>query len=258
MLEQLISFIPALANIDITLLRASNAGLVTIENASVNQFNVLITGSRLERLPPDEPRTTAKSSSHSPQPQNHDSPLPHPGPLSLRIPALDTDPGNTSIHLQPLSIPFSTGLHFDFTDDTGHPANWWHSTPTYLDMARNLRFVPFLGPNHSFPSLESPERIITVRLTSEALQISRQADRIHFSVPLDKKLSSRTLRFTSNSRHWSLRYLRPNILSKLEVNAQTITIQYRRSAFNQLWWLTNHHPSRGAQCYLLLHKAQPE
>ena len=256
MLEQLISLIPALANVDLTLLRATHAGLITIENAHLNQFNILITGSRPGSSSDPSFRPADPHSSKHPGGQG---PVPISSPLSsgtwpLRIAADPDTPGQDSVYLQPLSIPFSTGLHIDLSHPARYSSDWWSTPPSFQDIARNMRFVPLLASLHLFPSLESPERIITVRIDPEAISISRPADQISFLIPLTENISSRTLHFMSNDRHWSLRYLRPNVISKLTLNDSVTTVQYRRASFDQLWWLVNHHPSRGDQGYLLMKK----
>lgn len=246
MLDQLI---PALAKIDLNLIKDSRASLINFEN--VNLF-LSFTGSNEEGL-----KTTNQENQFAPDTNSTDSiPGRHQGKniptLSLKIssePTTDAEP-----EIKTAVLPFNTGLYFNFDDPAFFDAGWWRGCPQFIDITSNVRFVPFTGLKHEFPSLEADGRTISIQSKSDYLSIRREYDSMEFSLKLNSKFSAQPLRSSSEEHDWSLKFIPSTRIIKLPLNNADIIVRYQKLCFSHLWWLVNHHQERGDEAYLILHK----
>lgn len=253
MLDQLSSILPCLAKVDLNLLKASRASLINIEDLNVNILLTFDWGDDLRLPGTKEPEVSDGHSVDDCKLINKDQISPT---LFLRVPSSGNSNSEAEIQIQNRILPFNTGLYFDFTNDTYFGQDWWESCPIYQDVIPKVRFVPFLGPNHTFPSLESSDREFTIEITSNKLSIYREHGSVDISVNLEPVASTQINRykFNFNSRKWSLRYLPSIEITKLSANGVDFIVQYQEKIFSTLWWLVHHHETRGDEGYLILNK----
>lgn len=156
-------------------------------------------------------------------------------------------------------LPMSIGLYFDFTAYTLFKDNWWEKCPPFFDIAANAKLVPMCGSCANFKSVESESRSIEVKFTSCCCEVTLSHDsmetrKLCFSI--DSKSPSRPVSCQSDDQSWSLRYVTPRGMARIELNGNAFVTRYSSRSFSALWWLINHHEVRGDEGYLLLQKAQ--
>ena len=260
MLEQLIPFIPSLAKVNLTLLEAAQASLISIHHnnthfhiscsiADTSQVNsaslAFADGTKTGK--PDQ---SAQIDTHS------------ASTLSLGFSSgsdcCPHSPPELELSEPPQSLPFNTGLYLDFADPNYFDTDWWLTCPSYHDVTPNLRLVPLAESICRVPSLESKQRLISVSQCQDSLSVQRQYDSISFLIDLTVNVSTKPLYCESRSSTWSLRYLPPGKLIELRVDRTSMAIRYSRRVFSQLWWLVNHHTVRGDEAYMLLGRKTKE
>ena len=159
---------------------------------------------------------------------------------------------NSDIQEEASILPFMTGIYLRFIDPKDFAPKWWDSCPSQIDIIPNVRMVPILGQSSCFASLESEERKIQVTITPGLFLVKQSRRTMKFPLPLHPQKPNRT--DCSESSSWSLRYIPPSRLTKLNFNANHIIVQYHNHHVSKMWWLVNHHKSRGDAAYLLLQK----
>ena len=257
MFEELISLIPSLARVDITLLKATRASLINIENLNVNLL-LTSTGRQASHQTRTRPDNAFGSENLSDTIATENSDQPTSPTLLLKIPSGASQEEEVEMRVQSTPIPFRSGLYFDFSDHEYFSEDWWKASPHYVDIAHNLRFVPFRDSTCIFPSIESVERNISIRILAKKMLISRNHGSIHFELDISPRISTRALTFLSGQQHWSLRYLPPARILKLSLNDTGLIVTYRKKSFSSFWWLVNHHLARGDEGYLLMYGQKTE
>ncbi len=174
--------------------------------------------------------------------------------LSLKITPDPANGSNSEVKIEKAILPFDTGLYFNFNDPAFFNVGWWQNCPQFVDITPNVRFVPFSGETQDIPSLEIQGRTINLKLKKDSLCIRREFDGMDFTLNLNPEMPAGTLRTSSRKHNWSLKYIPPTRIVKLPLNNADIIVRYRKSCFSSLWWLVNHHKTRGDEAYLILHK----
>lgn len=263
-MQKLLSIFPGLAEfdfallktdqVDVALLRANRASLINVEDLKLNVF-VMHTGKVQDQLP-DASDTECPGAAPTPTARKGGA-VTRAGSLTQSLSVKSGHLASSPKGIEPRAtfIPMSTGLYFDFTDHTLFGGNWWEVCPSFFDIATNARLVPMRGSRATFQSIESESRDIEVTIERSCCEVNVSSVPMKFCFANDPARPSRPMRFQSEGRSWSLRYVAPGRMARIELNGNAFVTRYSRRSFFALWWLVNHHATRGDEGYLLLQKA---
>ena len=249
MVEPILALLNAM---NLSLLQLQADSLIRIDKSTV--INIYLNNQNII-FHPSSATTELKTTAH--RPTNMEANAPSAGPnrtpssgnnstITFGVPHKSTSRSRSTA--QPRSWPLSTGMYLRLTEP-----DWWHAPPQYLDITPTLRLVSIGKTPMAFPSQEAHGlRKITVNKEQDHLHIHRHFDDMQFEAALAPSASDKRRTWKNNT--WTLEYIRSGRPRVLQHTVPSVVVQYHKRCATALWHLTNRHPRRGDEGYLLVQK----